>query len=407
MSFAEDNQRKFDLITKSFGLLISGISWLSLNLETIRVCTYPVGLILLGASVFIVVCAISNKWARTAEDYLKRFQLPYVLILVPTVFIALYYAVPRVQSDWRFQCIFIALLVFFSLLIITLVVVIISRIINRDYKRADLIAMVIIIFVFGITCLADIPAFFRAIRTISIQTVDITLGIAMIMSPLFWESVKWDIVTAIFAILAFVISFIGLFYAITSGKKHTKYLSNQTELLRKQVFGQLYPIAQVDNLSFIIPPAWKHKIDGFIQTDKEQNLGTYLAIPTNKERELHIRWRWSQNQTLIGYDIGFKDPTPNTPQILEKIYPFRKQSFQEFTRDEYEDYHGWYHTEYAHLRRVAKDDYFVTAIKVKSGVTGRYVLSLEIKVHEAPNYIGELIVECVDSPNFWAEDYWI
>ena len=85
----------------------------------------------------------------------------------------------------------------------------------------------------------------------------------------------------------------------------------------------------------------------------------------------------------------------------------RSNSFKSLLdREEYIDWRGYFHTEYAHLRRFAKGDYFATTIRVKAEVKGIYTLHVEVKVHEAPNYNGELTVESLKSPNEWANEHW-
>ena len=68
-------------------------------------------------------------------------------------------------------------------------------------------------------------------------------------------------------------------------------VSKQTELLRKQVFGELYDKAQIKDLEFYLPEKQKHVVEGFEQKeDAEIYLGKSVSISVGYERELHIRW---------------------------------------------------------------------------------------------------------------------
>jgi hypothetical protein len=392
----EYRQRKLDLIGKAFSFILSGISWLSVNLTELKLIAYTLGLLFLGIAIYVISATYKATWFSSAERFIRKVQPLLWPIVVISVLLALSRALPLTQHDWRFLTLGIIVLFFIVLTIISLCIIIAKRLKHKEYNWVDFVAILIII-------IASIAAYSNAQLLLS----GINIAMQFILQSLLTVTgLLLNFIKEYGALLAFLVSFAALIYTIISGRRQAKNLSNQTELLRKQVFGQLYDVAQVAELSFIIPAEWKHKIKGFRQNEVELNIGTYIAIPIGQETELNIRWRWAENHSMIGYNVGFKESNPYAPDLLRKLRVFQKQSFQEFTREEYIDYHGWFHTEYAHLRRVAKDDFFVTTIEVRGKVKGKYTLSLEIKVHEAPNYLGDLVVECLDSPNGWAEEHW-
>lgn len=392
----EYRERILDLIGKAFGFVLSGISWLSVNLNDIKPLAYVLGLLFLGISLYLVGSTYKGTCLSRAERFTRNVQPFFWPILVISVLLALSHALPQTHHDWRFLTLGIVVLLFIVLTIIALLIIIGYRFKRREYTWLDFAAIIIIV----ISALVAYSSAQSLLTGVNLAIQSLLQALSMLTA---------FIVTCVKefgAFLAFVISFSALVYAIISGRKQAKSLSAQTELLRKQVFGQLYDVAQVADLGFIVPAKWKHKVRGFRQNNNELNVGNYVAIPAGQETELHIRWRWAKNHSMIGYNTGFKDSSPNTPELLGRARVFQKKTFQEFPREEYIDYHGWFHTEYDHLRRVAKDDFFVTTVNVKGKVKGKYALCLEVKVHEAPNYSGELIVECLDSPNNWAKEHW-
>ena len=62
----------------------------------------------------------------------------------------------------------------------------------------------------------------------------------------------------ILSAFAIAISFVTLLYVVLSGRKHSQQLSDQivslseqTDLLRKQIFGEVYEEAQIKSLQFL------------------------------------------------------------------------------------------------------------------------------------------------------------
>jgi len=208
-----------------------------------------------------------------------------------------------------------------------------------------------------------------------------------------------SIAAVVIATGALIVAVITLLKVI----KQTELIRKQTDYIRKQVFGELYETAQISDLQFYIPAKWEHAVEDPNQKENDPiELGKSTSIPVGQERELHIKWKMTESQTLRSFTIGFDIPEgqsssfQNNPEVIEKTVAFVKKSFSVLPREEYIDWHGVYHCEYGHARRLPKDEAFVISLKVKGREAGKYVLNVEIQVSEAPNpFRGNLEVECV------------
>lgn len=200
----------------------------------------------------------------------------------------------------------------------------------------------------------------------------------------------WVVVSALATVVGVIVAAFALCYAIENLKKFRE----QTEYVRKQVFGEVFDEAQVKDLHFFLPEKRKHEVEGFEQNENQQiNLGQAVTIPLGSERELHIGWTMAKGQTLRGYSLGFGEEYNSKPEILRIRRAFVKKSFQKFTREEYIDWHGDFHCEYAHKRRLPENEPFVTAVRVIGRVAGDYKLQVSVIVDEAPKpFRGELTV---------------
>ncbi|HEX75772.1 MAG TPA: hypothetical protein G4O12_04225 [Dehalococcoidia bacterium] len=182
----------------------------------------------------------------------------------------------------------------------------------------------------------------------------------------------------------------------------------QTLLTSKQIRGEVYRKARVKRLQFLLPAKPQREIEGFKQKDEESiSLGKYIAIPVGLERELHICWEMTQTQTLRGYRVRFEGNYQSKPEILGMERAFKKRIFQEYGSEEYIDWNGDFHREYARQLRCPKGSYHYTAVKVRGMAEGKYSLHIRVRVDEAPNpFEGRLTVDCLSEPNDWAEQHW-
>ena len=228
-------------------------------------------------------------------------------------------------------------------------------------------------------------------------------------------TIEWGAIIAICGIISASIALGALAYAISNARKqakkltaHTATLSNQSEFLRKQLFGEVYDEARVNNLQFLLPAKRQRDVEGFKQKDEEEiSLGEYIAIPVGLEHELHICWEMSESQTLRGYRVGFEGDYRSKPEILGIAPGFAKKIFQVSITEEYIDWNGDFHREYARQLRCPKGSYHYVSLAVKGMTEGKYSLRVRVRVDEAPKpFEGEIIVDCLGKPNHWAEQHW-
>ena len=151
----------------------------------------------------------------------------------------------------------------------------------------------------------------------------------------------------------------------------------------------------MENLQFLLPAKCQREIEGFKQKDdKETSLGEYIAIPVGLERELHICWKMAESQTLRGYRIGFGSNCQSKLEILGTEHAFQKKALQAYGSEEYIDWNGDFHREYARQLKCPKGSYHYAAIKVRGMVEGKYSLHVRLRVDEAPKpFEGQLTVD--------------
>jgi len=228
-------------------------------------------------------------------------------------------------------------------------------------------------------------------------------------------SIEWQVIIALAAVISASVAIGALLYTIRNSKKQasklaaqTETLSGQTELLRKQLHGEVYDEAKVKDLHILLPAKCQHELKGFKQDEeKETSLGKYIAIPVGSERELHICWEMTETQTLRGYRVGFKGNHRSKPEILGGEHAFMKKVFQTYTSDEYIDWNGDFHREYARELRCPKGSYHYVALRVIGVEEGQYTVHVRVRVDEAPKpFEGTLTVDCLGTPNDWAKQYW-
>lgn len=115
-------------------------------------------------------------------------------------------------------------------------------------------------------------------------------------------AIEWQAIIAPAAVISATVAIGALAYAISNARKQaeklaaqTEALSAQAELLRKQLFGEVYDEARVKDLHFLLPRKRQRGVKSFRQKDEEEtSLGDYIAIPIGLEQELHICWEMSE-----------------------------------------------------------------------------------------------------------------
>jgi hypothetical protein len=187
------------------------------------------------------------------------------------------------------------------------------------------------------------------------------------------------------------------------------FMGWETSLTRKQMRGEVYRTARVKDLYFLLPATRQREVKGFRQEDKEERpLGEYIAIPVGLERELHICWEMAETQNLRGYRIRFEGNPGSKPEILGMERAFRKKILQTYGSEEFIDWNGDFHREYARQFRCPKGSYHYVALRVRGMVEGKYSMHVRVRVDEAQKpFEGKLTVDCLTKPNDWAEQHWV
>lgn len=414
----EPQESKFQIIGQSFGFLMNGIAWVSLEIASIILLSRIVGIIFILISLILIIVSCSNRLSSRAETHLRNYSIIIWPIIVASVVVALSLALKDIGYDWRVSMLIWAVFICFFLTVVSLFIVIISHIrrgvsrlppkiqVSGSKMKQTFLKMANVLINFGLWAtmnrnwIAFVGVFIFILCAVYIgNRLSIILALVLpsiitFVTKIDWHSIDWAFVVAVIAVIISVstLAIVGW----------------QTRLIKKQIFGELYKRAQIKDLCFILPEYWKHHIVGFKQSNEDQIiLGKYMAVPVGLERELHIRWQMAKSQTLRGYIVGFRNITQDTPKIIETVRLFPKKTFQEFTREQYIDWHGDFHCEYAHPRRLFKDEYFLTTIRVKGMVAGKYTMVVVVQVNESPEaFEGDLTVECIDLPNDWCKEHW-
>lgn len=203
---------------------------------------------------------------------------------------------------------------------------------------------------------------------------------------------------AIAVIASVLIALATLIYAIISGRKQmnkiteqTKNISDQTELLRKQLFGEVYEEAQTRDLRFYLPERRKHPVAGFesLQEEKKEvNLGKEVEIKEDSDTELHVQFWMDAPQRLRAISWGFLDKFKreeyeNHPTIPRPQRAFKVKETSHFEREIYMDWHGHWHMEFPFSRFLPKDEVMVLCFIVQSNSKGKFPLEFNIRTEEA------------------------
>jgi len=229
-------------------------------------------------------------------------------------------------------------------------------------------------------------------------------------------AIEWSAIIALAAVTSAMAAIGALIFTIRNTRKQaeklatqTEALSEQAELLKKQLFGEVYDEAEVNGLQFLLPARCQHEVEGFKQNDDEETpLGEYIAIPAGQECEVHICWEMTESQTLRGYRVRFEGNHQSKPEIVGVEHAFIKKVFQAYSSEEYIDWNGDLHREYVRQLRCPKGSYHYIALRVQGIVEGTYSLQVRVRVDEAPKpFEGRLIVDCLGRPNSWTKQHWL
>lgn len=196
---------------------------------------------------------------------------------------------------------------------------------------------------------------------------------------------------AIAAIASALIALATLIWAIIIGRKQINKIAHQTELLRKQIFSEVYEEAQIRDLRFFLPERRKHQVSGFdsLQEDKKEvDIGKEIEIKKDSETELHVKFLMDAPQRLRAISWGFSDKLnseeyENHPTITRLKRAFVVQKTSQFEREIYMDWHKHWHMEFPFSRFLPKDETFALCFIVRSYSKGKFPLVFNIRTEEA------------------------
>lgn len=105
---------------------------------------------------------------------------------------------------------------------------------------------------------------------------------------------------------------------------------------------------------------------------------------------------------MRGYRIRFEGNPGNKPEILGMERAFRKKILQTYGSEEFIDWNGDFHREYARQLRCPKGSCHYVALRVRGMAEGKYSTHVRVRVYEAPKaFEGKLTLDCLSQPNDW------
>jgi len=175
-----------------------------------------------------------------------------------------------------------------------------------------------------------------------------------------------------------VVALATLFFAIKTFQK----VREEVELFAKSVYGEIYDTAQVERLEFFIPPVAKYKISGYPQSDEQQFMGS-IQLRNNTSVEFFLHFVLKKKQHIRTLTVGFGSGMNMKPLVTERTSGFVTKEIASFIREEYVDWHGNYHIEYAHPRTIPEGESMLVSFKAETGDPGKFQLTIEIFTDEA------------------------
>jgi len=184
--------------------------------------------------------------------------------------------------------------------------------------------------------------------------------------------------------------------------EQTQYLSDQADLLRKQIFGEVYEQSKVKGLQFFLPEGRKRPLKAFedIQKEKDEvSLGKEIKVKEDYQTEVHVQFWLDAPQRLRAISLGFLDNLEGKEFVNHPIVPKLQRAFavektSKFEREIYMDWHGHWHMEFPFSRFLPKDECFLLCFLIKTNSSGKFPLAFNIRTEEAKNPYRE---------NLWVE----
>jgi len=178
--------------------------------------------------------------------------------------------------------------------------------------------------------------------------------------------------------IAVIAAIATLFFAIQTLREVHK----EVDLFTKFVYGEIYEVAQVEKTEFFIPPIALYKISGYPQSEKPQVLES-IQLQNNTPVEFFLNSVLKEKQHIRSLTVGFGLGKNTKPLVTERTGGFAAKQITSFIREEYVDWDGNYHIEYAHPRTVPKGESVLVSFKAETGDPGKYQLTIAMFTDEA------------------------
>jgi hypothetical protein len=199
--------------------------------------------------------------------------------------------------------------------------------------------------------------------------------------------------TELISILTFIVSVIVLLIAVLTlheANKQSKQAREQTELLRRTLYGEIYETPPLKRVGFLKPMAkYEFKQDNRIRfnEDKKVEKDAYIyeevTVPKNDKVPLSITWRTGEKQSLRHVQLGFELGYNRKPRIAKRLPGWAAEEIKPLQTSEFIDLDGYYHIEYPIPRKFGKEHAFIVEFEVETGDSGKYDFYIEVYSEEA------------------------
>lgn len=164
----------------------------------------------------------------------------------------------------------------------------------------------------------------------------------------------------------------------------------QTSLLKRTLYGEIYPEPPLDHVGFLKPEA---RYESIINQDKRVSYNTNVEgnshifeeviLPKKSKVRLAITFRTKEKQSLRHLQFGCKQEKGDEPKVMGAAPWWAKKWMGELPLGEYIDLDGYYHVEYAVPRNSGTEQPFISGFELETRDVGKYNFDIEIYSTEA------------------------
>lgn len=193
-------------------------------------------------------------------------------------------------------------------------------------------------------------------------------------------------VTDLISILVFVVPAIVLLVAILTlreASKQSRAAKQQTELLRKMVYGEIYEKPPLERVGFL---KLKGKHDERVRFSQPigGDIFEEVILPKNTKAPLLITWRFKEKQSLRNLSFGFGLGHNKKPRVVKKLSGWAVKMMTKPEKPlEYIDLDGYYRIEHRTPRKIGMGTPFVIEFEIQTGSREKHDFNVEIYSEEA------------------------